>query len=131
MKISFKDFILNENKYYLGNQIGDVLTAVQELEQNSEGMGTRQVLANSERILNQIRGILHNNWSEKEKKHLKDIQKVGVAIAKTIEEKDDLVQLLPKISAELQKISKDLGTPVNTIGTPSEDKEGDENSQNQ
>jgi hypothetical protein len=81
--LSFSDFLLNENKAYLGSRIGDILAAIQDLTQNSEGMGSRQLVANSQRILGQIRRILHSNWSKREEKYLKQLQKAGVAIAKT------------------------------------------------
>lgn len=116
MKISFRHFLLNENKYYLGEKIGDILSAVQELQQNSEGMGARQLVANAERLADQIRAILHSNWSKQEEKHLKDLQKIGVALAKGIEEKDNLVDLFPAIGEELEKIANQLGTPMNALG---------------
>lgn len=121
MKISFKDFLLNENKYYLGNRIGDILSSVQELQQNSEGMGARQLVANSSRIVDQIRGILHSTWSSREEKYLKDLQKIGVALAKAIDEKDDLEEILPAISSGLEKISSKLGTPVHSLAVSPDD----------
>jgi len=124
MKISFKNFLLNENKYYLGQRIGDILTAVQDLQQNSEGMGSRQVLANSQRIVDQIRSVLHSNWSKNETKHLKDLQKVGVALARSIEEKDDLEQILPSIANELEEVVSKMGVPVNSLGSPPEEEKG-------
>lgn len=121
MKISFKDFLVNENKYYLGNRIGDILSSVQELQQNSEGMGARQLVANSSRIVDQIRGILHTTWSSNEEKYLKDLQKIGVALAKAIDEKDDLEEILPAVSSELEKVSAKLGTPTNSLGVSPKD----------
>jgi len=124
LKIKFKDFIFNENKYYLGQQIGDILSAVQDLEQNSEGMGARQLVANSSKIVNRIRGILHGHWSDAEQSQLKKLQKIGVALAKAVEEKDDLEELIPMISAELAKISEKLGVPVHSLATPPEEVNG-------
>ena len=44
----FKGFILNEGRAYLGIRIGDILNAIQDLEQNAKGMGTRQMVKNAE-----------------------------------------------------------------------------------
>ncbi|RDJ35445.1 MAG: hypothetical protein DWQ19_11560 [Crenarchaeota archaeon] len=117
-KISFKDFLLNENKFYLGQRIGDVLTSLHDLQQNSEGMGRRQVTANAERIVDQIRSVLHSTWSKKEEKYLKDIQKAGAAIARSIEEKGDLEEILPSVTNELEQVASKLGTPANSLATP-------------
>lgn len=126
-KISFKNFLLNENKYYLGQRVGDILTAVQDLQQNSEGMGARQLVANSQRIVDQVRSILHSNWSKNEEKYLKDLQKVGVALARAIEEKDNLEEILPSISSELEGVVSKMGVPIHSLGTaPEETKGGDE-----
>ena len=121
MKISFKNFLLNENKEYLGQRIGDILTAVQDLSQNSDGMGTRQLVVNSERIVNQIRRILHSNWSKPEMKFLEVLQKVGVSIARAIEDKDDLAEILPSVSEELEKLVSKMGVPVHSLGVPAND----------
>lgn len=123
MKISFKDYLLNENKAYLGQRIGDILAALQELEQNSKGMGTRQVVANAERAVNQIRRILHGNWSKKEDKYLKKLQTVGVALAKAIEEKDNLLDIIPSAVSELEQLSGNLGTPLHSLGADTQDAE--------
>lgn len=120
-KISFQNFLLNENKVYLGVKVGDILTAIQDLQQNSKSMGARQLAANCERIVNQIRRILHSNWSPKEEKHLLQLQKVGVALAKAVEEKDNLIEILPSVTSELEKISGRLGTPLNSLGQDSTD----------
>ena len=117
-RISFRDFLINENKYYLGQRVGDVLTAIQDLQQNGEGMGRRQMTANAQRIVDQIRSILHSNWSKKEEKYLQPIQKVGVAIARAIEEKDDLDELLPTAASELEQMVSKMGVPVNSLATP-------------
>lgn len=121
MKINFKDFLFNENKLYLTNRIGDILAACQELRDNSDGMGNRQLTANLERIVNQIRRILHSNWSEKEKPMLLKLQKVGVAIAKSLDEKSDLNDLIPKVCDSLESLTAGSQEPVHSIGVPEED----------
>ncbi len=124
--LSFTSFLLNENKVYLGSRIGDILAAIQDLTQNSEGMGTRQLVANSQRILSQIRRILHSNWSKREEKYLKQLQKSGVAIAKAIEEKDDLSEVLTAVTSELETLLSKMGTPLHDLGAEESPEKGDD-----
>lgn len=120
--MEFKDFLINETSSYLGERVGDILNALQELIEDGKSMGTRQLVKQSEGIVNQIRNILHTHWGKNQEKHLKKLQKIGVAIMKSIEEKDELIQVLQSCSEELSEISSDLGTPTNKLATP-EDKE--------
>jgi hypothetical protein len=128
MGIRFKQFILNESQAYLGQKVGDILTAIQELNDDAGNMGTRDLIRFSERIANQIRRVLHSNWPREEKKHLSVLQKVGVALMKAIEEKDDLKGIIAGSSATLEKLVSDLGIPIHKLATtdnaPSTDKEG-------
>lgn len=116
--MNFKEYLITENLSYFGKRTGDVLNAVQTLTQDGKSMGTRQLVRNSEGIVNQIRNILHSNWNKSEEKYLKLLQKVGVAIMKAIEEKDDLLEILNSSEQELSKMVSDLGVPVNSISTP-------------
>ena len=70
MGYSFKQYLLNEDRAYFGERIGDVLNAVEDLVDNGNSMGTRQLVKKSEVIVNQIRRILHTNWPKKEEKNL-------------------------------------------------------------
>lgn len=140
-KIKFKDFLLNENRSYLGEKIGNILTAVHDLDDEGKTMGMRQMMRFCEKIVALIRRILHSNWPQTEQKHLKTLQKIGVAIMKGIEEKQDLRELMPSIRQELEQLSQRLGVPVNDVGpensgepdveTPSKEQEGPPQAQNQ
>lgn len=99
----------------MNHQIGDILTSIQNLEQDLGGMGVRQIARISEDIVSQIRKILHGQWSPKQMKHLKELQKVAVAIKKAIEEKDDLKELIPQLSQTVQSISTKLGVKQNDL----------------
>ena len=88
-----------------------------------DSMGTRQQVKNAELIANQVRRILHSNWRDQEKEHLKDLQKIGVAILKAIEEKDDLKGILASAKSELENVSGGLGTPVQQLNKPEGGKE--------
>jgi hypothetical protein len=127
----FKMFILNEARAYLGIRLGDILNAVQDLDQNAKSMGTRQMVKNAEGIVNQIRRILHTHWDKSEEDSLKKLQKVGVALARAIEEKDDLEGMLKSAKGELEELAADLGQPVGELGKPEGGKEakGEEQSQ--
>lgn len=115
MSIRFKQFILNESQAYLGQKVGDILTAVQELNDDAPNMGSRDLIRFSERIVNQIRRVLHSNWPREEKKHLAVLQKVGVALMKAIEEKDDLQGVISSSNSMLEKLVSDLGVPIHKL----------------
>lgn len=114
----FKWFLLNEDKAYFGHRIGDVLTAVQDLEQDMDGMGSRQISKVAESIVNQIRKIIHSQWPPQYAPKLKQLQKIGVALMKAIEEKDDLKQLVPAAAQQLADISGKLGVKTNNLQAP-------------
>lgn len=128
MTIRFKQFILNESQAYLGQKVGDILTAVQELNDDAPNMGARDLVRFSERIVNQIRRVLHSQWPREDKKHLAVLQKVGVALMKAIEEKDDLTGVISGSSSLLEKLVGDLGVPIhklaNTDAAESKDSQG-------
>ena len=114
----FKQFLLNENKAYLGQKVGDILTAVKEINDDSKTMGSRDLVRFSERVVNQIRRILHSNWSKEEKKFLLTLQKVAVAIMKAIDEKDDLPGIIASATTTLERLVADLGVPINKFAAP-------------
>jgi len=116
MKFEFKDFLLNEDKAYLGQRVGNILSAIQDLVQNSKGMGTRQLVRNSETIVNQIRRILHTHWPQEHEETLKGLQKAAVAISKAIEDKDDLEGILQSSAQEVQGLMGDMDVPINQLG---------------
>jgi hypothetical protein len=122
MNIKFRDFLLNENKHYLGQKSGDVLTSLQNLEDDVGGMGNRASLRACQGIANQIRRILHGSWEEEDVKYLKRLQKVGVALMKAIDEKEDMEEVISSCGAEMQKLIDDLEVPINSLAS-SEDTE--------
>jgi hypothetical protein len=117
MGTKFKEFIINENKVYLGQKVGDILNALQDLNDNAKGMGTKYLVRSAEGIVNQIRRILHNQWSKQEEYPLKRLQKVAVAIMKAIEDKDDLEPILVSSAEELQDAMSDMDAPINKLPT--------------
>lgn len=125
----FKWFLINEEKAYLGHRISDVLTAVHDLEEDLPGMGSRQVSRIGEEIVNQIRKILHGQWSPRQAPHLKELQKIGVALMKAIDEKGDLKSLIPSIADQLEDISGKMGMKANDIQASPEG-DGEQGGQN-
>lgn len=116
-RLDLKEFLLCENKVYLGQRIGDILSSLQDLEQNKGGMGTRQLVANADRIVGQIRKILHGTWTKKEQRYLKHLQKAGVGLARAIEEKDDLESTISSVSNEIEDLMTKMKVPVNSLGS--------------
>ncbi len=115
----FKSFIRNEEQAHLAHKINVILTAVQELEEDSGAMGLRHLSKLCEDIVTQFRKILHGNWSVKQTPILKQIQKIAVALMKAIEDKNNLKEIIPVISKELSKISTKLGSKTNNLKAPS------------
>lgn len=115
-RINFKNFLLNENEDHFSVRVNTILSIIQELLDNSKGMGKRQIVLNCEDIVSKIRSILQDRWSEKQKKYVKKLQKCGVAIAKCINDKGDLLDVLEASLSELQSIVSDTGNVVNSLG---------------
>lgn len=102
--MKFKEYILEENEKHLDQRISDILSALQDLNDSSENMGTRHIVSNSEKIVNQIRRIIHTHWPDKQQNKLKILQKCGVAIMRAIEEKDDLNKILKDCQSNIEEI---------------------------
>ena len=114
----FKNFLINEQHEYFSQKVGNILTGVHELVQANKQIGARLLVKHSEDIVNQIRKVLHSSWYKSETKYLKKLQKCGVALAKTIEEKGDLNNTLNSVRHELEQLSHKLGEPINTLASP-------------
>lgn len=113
----FKNFLLNENKYYLGQKAGDLLTAIQSLGEDASNLGNRALLRATQGIINQIRKILHGNWGDEDLKYLKGLQKIGVALCKAIDDKEDIAEVIASVQGELESILGDMEVPINQIGS--------------
>jgi hypothetical protein len=114
--MEFKNYLLTERRDYFASRIGDILTAVHELITAGKQVGARQLVKHTEGIANQIRKVLHTNWPKTHYKHLRRLQKCGVAIMKCIEEKGDLQEILQSVRHELEKLSEKIGLPINDLG---------------
>jgi DUF438 domain-containing protein len=115
--MKFRDFVLNESENYLSQKMADILTALQDLNESSSNMGVRHLISNSQTIVNQIRRIIHTHWPQSEDTKLRVLQKCGVAIMKTIEEKEDLVETLKLCQQTLESLVSEEKSPINRIAT--------------
>jgi len=115
---SFKQFMLNESKQFFASQCGDILNAIQNLEEESEYIGTRNLVRYSQNIANNIRNLIHSHWTDDLVVHLEELQKVGVAILKGIEESSNLLETIKSARSILEELVKKLGMPINDVGIP-------------
>jgi len=115
---NFKEFILNESKQFFATQCGDILNAIQNLEEEADYIGTRNRVRYSQNIANNIRNLIHSHWSDDLSDNLKKLQIVGVAILKSIEESSELLETIKSSRASLEELVKKLGVPINNVGIP-------------
>jgi hypothetical protein len=112
---NFREFVLNENKVYLAKEIGDVLNSAQELSDEVNKIGTRNLTRYSQIIVNKSRGILQGHWGNENRKFLKTLQKCAVALAKSIDENDNIEEVLKSTIEALQKVVGKMGVPINAF----------------
>ncbi len=115
--MKFKEFILNENEAHLAQKIADILSALQDLNDSAPNMGIRHLISNSQTIVNQIRRIIHTHWPQSEENKLFTLQKCGVAIMKTIEEKENLIEILKACQQILEDLVSEDKSPINKLAT--------------
>jgi hypothetical protein len=113
----FKSFLLCEENEYFGSKIGDILNALQELSQGAQNMGSRHLTRLIQAICNEIRGVLRSRWSMRQRPYLEQLQRVGVALMKAIEEQGDMPGTLASAQHELETMSGKLGVPLNQMGS--------------
>lgn len=116
-ELDWKAFLLNESKEYFSQKISSIQNGIQDISEDSANMGSRHLTRLVLTIVNQIRQVLHNEWSAQERPYLEKLQRVGVALMKAIDEKGDLPGTLKASAGEIQKILDDLGVPQNNIGS--------------
>lgn len=112
---NFRTYVLNENKVYLAKEIGDILNSSQELADEVNKIGTRNLVRYGQIIVNKARGILQGHWGNENRKFLKSLQKCAVALAKSIDENDNIEEVLKSTIDTLQKVITKMGVPVNAF----------------
>lgn len=119
MQNSFKQFLICENEQFLAVQMNDVLDDLQNLQDEINNIGTKNLVKTSQLIANNIRNIIKSHWEISTNKPLVSLQKCGVAILKGIQEKSDLKDVIPSLIEEIQKAISQMKEPVNRIASPS------------
>jgi hypothetical protein len=114
---------MNENKVYLAKEIGDVLNSAQNLSDEVNKIGTRNLVRYGQIIVNKARGILQGHWGNENKKFLKSLQKCVVALAKSIDENDNTEDVLKSLVSTLEQVVKKMGIPVNAFQITEKPKE--------
>lgn len=114
---NFRTYVLNENKVYLAKEIGDVLNSSQELSDEVDKIGTRNLVRYGQIIVNKCRGILQGHWGNENRKFLKTLQKCAVALANAIDENDNIEDVLKSTISELQNVVNKMGVPINAFQT--------------
>lgn len=125
MKSHFKQFLITEERVYLGTKIGDILTAIQQLNNDAPNMGKRHLIRLIKNIVRQIRRVLHSSWTFEEEVYLKVLQKVGVALMKGLDDNEDLPTLIQSCADEMQKLSDKMDEPVNNLASPAVNRDTD------
>ena len=122
-KLDFTFYLINEAQSHLSQKIGDILSALQNLHDDADHLGTRQLLKASQGIVNQIRRVIKETWPDTEMDSLKVLQKIAVALSKAIDENTELKDVIASAVEELQQASG--GQQVNDLGgendTPEEE----------
>ena len=109
--------MINEARSHLGEKLGDILASLQNLSDDAPNLGTKKLVSSCEGVVKNIRPILRGDWPDTEKPTLRTLQKVAVALKKTIDSDEDLKSTVATAVQELQKTSEKLGEPVNQIGS--------------
>jgi len=112
----FKQFLLKEANNNLSEKTGDILEALQDLQEDMENLGTRSIIRICKQIVAQIRKILHDDWPDSETGSLQILQKIGVALMKGIDSNDDLKEIVSSSIQELQGSSEKDGQKLNDLG---------------
>lgn len=123
---NFKEFFFLESKQFFASQCGDILDAIQNLEEEAEYIGTRNLVRYSQNIANNIRNLVHSHWTDDLIDHLKVLQKAGVAILKGIEESSNLLDNIKAARSAIEELVKKLGMPINDVGVPEKESKSKE-----
>jgi len=97
-----------------------LLTAVQSLGEDAPNLGNRAMIRAVQGVINQIRRILHGRWDDGDIKYLKVLQKIGVALCKAIDEKEDIATVVSSVTSELEGMLDKMEVPVNNLASEEE-----------
>jgi hypothetical protein len=127
--VDFKNFLVTEGvktgtgTEYFSMKIGDLVTSLQKLSRDVAHMGSRTTTDILKDITNSIRVILNDKWDESIRPKLPKIQKIGVALAKLIDEGGEIPGTIASAQAELEQMISKLGNPLYSTGEDEIDEE--------
>ena len=119
-RLKFRNYMLTENRDYLSQKLGDIVTAIESLHDDASHLSPRKLADYAKGVTDQIRMILKGSWPDTELSTLKVLQKLAVAILKGIDENADLKEILGTGIQELHKLSTKLQTPINDLASDAE-----------
>lgn len=120
----FRSFLLLEQEDFLAQKVGDILSALQSLADDSGQMGNRQLIKIADHIVQEMRKILEGRWSKEEEPHLRAIQKAAVAMAKAIDTNEKMPDIIAGAKSELEKVQQKIGAPLHDLGSEVEKPKG-------
>jgi hypothetical protein len=91
---------------------------MQDTQEDMPNLGSRHLTKVAEELVDQIRKILHSSWSAKNQKYLKDLQKIAVAIQKTIDDRGDLKEVIPVAAQSMEQLIGKMGVKMNNLQAP-------------
>ena len=115
--MEFKEFIINENEDYLMQRVGDILSALQSVLDDAESLGNRHLVKISQTVVNQIRVILNDYWPDEQRPTLLALQKVGVALMKSIDGSEDMRETIASAVKVLESAVGKQNAPLNDLGS--------------
>ena len=122
----FRRYVLREQNEFLGRQVGDILSALQSLSDDSASLGSRQMVRVADQIVDDMRRVLKGRWPAEEYQSLEELQKVAVFLKKSC---DTNAKPLPDVvracKAAVQALAGRLGTTLNDAGGDLGDVTGD------
>jgi hypothetical protein len=112
--MKFKEFLIKENEdNYLEVKIGDILSALQNMLEDSGVMSKKDVSDNLVSVANKIKPLL--NSGNKNLKALKTLQKVAVAIYSGVDNGEDPKTIIQICTTELESLLSGSGSTINKI----------------
>lgn len=121
IELNFKGFIIRETQEFLGKEIGRICSYLQSLSDDAKKIGAEKLVEYVKVAISDIKTIIGGHWLPEDLKFLLDLQKVGVALSKSLEENNDLYAVLQSSVSQLRDTLKKMGVPVNDLGVTAKD----------
>jgi hypothetical protein len=121
LHLNFRNFILNENRQFLGLEIGKIKSSLETLSGQVKEIGTKNLVSMADKIVTKIRSLLGGHRESSDYKFLLDLQTVGVNLAKALDKNDNLEQVISSSAQQLGTTMKNMGVPTNDLGVASKD----------